>query len=33
VSKISTSSRGELDARGSDEAGWQDDRRVDIEVR
>lgn len=33
ANKISTSSRGELDARGTDEAGWQDDRRVDIEVR
>lgn len=31
--RISTSSRGELDARGTDEAGMQQDRRVDIEVR
>jgi peptidoglycan-associated lipoprotein len=31
--KISTSSRGKLDAVGQDEAGWQQDRRVDIEVR
>ena len=31
--KIRTSSRGELDASGTDEAGWAIDRRVDIEVR
>jgi peptidoglycan-associated lipoprotein len=31
--KIRTSSRGELDASGLDESGWQNDRRVDIEVR
>jgi peptidoglycan-associated lipoprotein len=31
--KISTSSRGKLDASGMDEAGWAQDRRVDIEVR
>jgi peptidoglycan-associated lipoprotein len=31
--KISTSSRGKLDAVGQDEAGWAQDRRVDIEVR
>jgi len=31
--KIRTSSRGELDASGMDEAGWLNDRRVDIEVR
>ena len=31
--KIRTSSRGELDATGTDEAGWANDRRVDIEVR
>jgi peptidoglycan-associated lipoprotein len=31
--KISTSSRGKLDATGQDEAGWAQDRRVDIEVR
>jgi len=29
-SRVSTSSRGELDATGSDEAGWAEDRRVDI---
>ena len=33
VAQISTSSRGKLDANGTDEAGWQNDRRVDIEVR
>lgn len=31
--RISTSSRGKLDAVGQDEAGWARDRRVDIEVR
>jgi peptidoglycan-associated lipoprotein len=31
--QIRTSSRGELDASGTDEAGWAIDRRVDIEVR
>ena len=31
--KVRTSSRGELDASGMDEAGWLNDRRVDIEVR
>lgn len=31
--KIHTSSRGKLDAVGTDEAGWARDRRVDIEVR
>jgi hypothetical protein len=30
---LRTSSRGELDATGTDEAGWSVDRRVDIEVR
>jgi outer membrane protein OmpA-like peptidoglycan-associated protein len=30
---VRTSSRGELDASGTDEAGWATDRRVDIEVR
>jgi peptidoglycan-associated lipoprotein len=29
-SRIATSSRGELDARGTDETGWAEDRRVDI---
>jgi hypothetical protein len=33
VGKIQTSSRGKLDAAGADEAGWANDRRVDIEVR
>jgi len=28
--KIATSSRGELDATGTDEAGWAHDRRVDL---
>lgn len=28
--RISTTSRGELDARGVDEAGWAKDRRVDV---
>jgi hypothetical protein len=27
---METSSRGELDASGSDESGWAADRRVDI---
>lgn len=31
--KIATSSRGKLDAAGTDEAGYANDRRVDIEVR
>ena len=31
--KIRTSSRGKLDAVGQDEAGYAQDRRVDIEVR
>jgi peptidoglycan-associated lipoprotein len=31
--RIRTSSRGKLDATGTDEAGWSNDRRVDIEVR
>lgn len=29
-SKIATTSRGEMDATGTDEAGWARDRRVDI---
>lgn len=29
-SRIATTSRGELDATGSDEAGWSKDRRVDV---
>jgi peptidoglycan-associated lipoprotein len=28
--QITTTSRGELDASGTDEAGWQRDRRVDV---
>jgi len=31
--RLATSSRGKLDAAGTDEAGWENDRRVDIEVR
>ncbi len=31
--KIRTSSRGKLDANGQDDAGWANDRRVDVEVR
>jgi peptidoglycan-associated lipoprotein len=31
--RVSTSSRGKLDAMGTDEAGWENDRRVDVEVR
>jgi hypothetical protein len=30
---LMTSSRGKLDAAGNDEAGWANDRRVDIEIR
>jgi peptidoglycan-associated lipoprotein len=32
-SRISTTSRGKLDATGTDEAGWQLDRRVDVDLR
>ncbi|MBX3217500.1 MAG: OmpA family protein [Labilithrix sp.] len=31
--KLFDTSRGELDATGSDEAGWRNDRRVDIKLR
>lgn len=31
--RLSTSSRGKLDANGTDDAGWANDRRVDVEVR
>jgi peptidoglycan-associated lipoprotein len=31
-SKIITTSRGELDASGTDEPGWQKDRRVDVQL-
>jgi len=31
--RLATSSRGKLDAVGTDEAGWENDRRVDIEIR
>jgi len=30
---VTTSSRGKLDANGSDEASWSLDRRVDVEIR
>jgi peptidoglycan-associated lipoprotein len=30
AAKVATTSRGKLDATGSDEAGWQKDRRVDV---
>lgn len=30
---VSTTSRGELDATGNDEAGWSKDRRVDVELQ
>ena len=33
VDQVTTSSRGKLDAIGSEESTWQQDRRVDIEVR
>ena len=32
-SKVTTSSRGKLDANGTDEASWARDRRVDVEIR
>ncbi|MEO7112464.1 MAG: OmpA family protein [Polyangiaceae bacterium] len=31
--RVATSSRGKLDATGKDEAGYEHDRRVDIEIR
>ncbi len=31
--RVSTTSRGELDATGTDEAGWARDRRVDVELQ
>jgi hypothetical protein len=33
VEVINTTSRGKLDATGTDEAGWSNDRRVDVEIR
>jgi hypothetical protein len=30
---LNTTSRGKLDATGTDEAGWSNDRRVDVEIR
>jgi peptidoglycan-associated lipoprotein len=32
-SAVTVTSRGELDATGTDEAGWQIDRRVDVTLR
>jgi peptidoglycan-associated lipoprotein len=32
-SRIATSSRGELDARGTDDRSWAEDRRVDVLAR
>lgn len=32
-SQLSPTTRGALDARGSDEAGWREDRRVDLELQ
>lgn len=31
--QLATTTRGEIDARGRDELGWQADRRVDLELR
>jgi peptidoglycan-associated lipoprotein len=31
--KMHDTSRGELDATGTDEAGWRRDRRVDVKLR
>jgi peptidoglycan-associated lipoprotein len=31
-SQVATTSRGELDAKGTDEATWAEDRRVDVEL-
>jgi peptidoglycan-associated lipoprotein len=31
--QLATTTRGEIDARGSDETGWQVDRRVDLELK
>ena len=31
--KLFDTSRGEIDATGKDEAGWQKDRRVDVKLR
>lgn len=32
AAKLSASTRGDLDARGADEAGWHQDRRVDLKL-
>jgi outer membrane protein OmpA-like peptidoglycan-associated protein len=32
ASKMTETSRGELDATGVDEAGWSRDRRVDVDL-
>lgn len=31
--QLATTTRGEIDASGTDESGWQADRRVDLELR
>ncbi len=33
AARVTTSSRGKLDATGSDESSWAQDRRVDVEIR
>lgn len=33
TSRIATTSRGEMEARGTDEASWAEDRRVDVLMR
>ncbi len=33
AAQVSTTSRGKLDATGTDEQGWQQDRRVDIDLK
>ena len=32
ATRLGPTTRGELDASGSDEAGWQRDRRVDLQL-
>ena len=32
ANQVTTMTRGELDAHGTDEAGWQLDRRVDLQL-
>ena len=31
--RITTTSRGEMEARGTEEASWAEDRRVDVRLR